>query len=138
MTAVSPCLFCRIVEKEIPAYVVGETANTLSILDAFPMSQGHVLVLGKKHCVTLDELPGSDAVELMAEAHRLAKKMVSVSGVRDYNVLINNGSAAGQSVAHLHLHLIPRVEGDQVIRFTHGTKQNETYYQNLQKSFLES
>lgn len=130
------CIFCKIVHGEIPASRVGETKHTFSILDAFPMSPGHVLVLTKKHVENFHDIPSEVQAEMTVEAGRLARLLVDRCGLRHYNVLLNSGSPAGQSVFHAHMHVIPRVPDDGVIRFRHGEKRDPVYYQELKEKLL--
>ena len=84
------------------------------ILDASPAAKGHALILPKQHYANMFEIDD----EVLAKAAKLAKKVIThekeVLGCDGYNVLQNNGEAAGQTVFHFHMHLIPRYEGDQV------------------------
>ncbi len=130
------CIFCKILAGEIPSYKVGETDATISILDAFPMSSGHVLILSKEHFENFHDIPAPVQKEMMGEAGRLARLLVDRLGLRHYNVLLNSGIAAGQSVPHAHLHVIPRREGDRVISFTHGEKRDAAYYDELKSKLL--
>lgn len=98
------CLFCRIVSKEIPGTVVHEDDDTLAFRDVSPQAPTHVLVVPKKHVTGLSEAK-DDAVLLgrtLAAAAAVAKSLE----LADYRVVINNGAGAGQSVFHLHLHLL--------------------------------
>jgi len=97
------CLFCRIVSKEIPGAVVHEDADTLAFRDVNPQAPTHVLVIPKKHVTDLSEA-GDPALlgKILATAAAVAKSL----GLGDYRVVVNNGAGAGQSVFHLHFHLL--------------------------------
>lgn len=106
------CIFCKIVEGSIPSVTVYEDENFKAILDVNPAVRGHVIILSKKHAANLFELSDEDASAVMVVAKKIAtavKKTYQCDGV---NVLQNNGKAAGQTVFHLHVHVIPRFEGD--------------------------
>jgi histidine triad (HIT) family protein len=122
------CLFCRILKGEIPSTQVGETEHTVSLLDAFPVSPGHTLILTKTHYETLDEVPPDVLADLGREAGRLSKILVSAFGYTAYNLLQNNGTAAGQTIPHAHWHLFGRKEGDHALVFHSGPKQEPTYF----------
>ena len=106
------CIFCKILAGDIPSYKIYEDEDFSVILDAGPASRGHALILPKEHYKDLYEIPE----ELAAKAVILAKKLIGpltkILGADGYNLVQNNGAAAGQTVAHYHLHLIPRYVGD--------------------------
>ena len=128
-----PCLFCRIVRGEIPSVRVGETARTLSILDAYPVTEGHLLILTKTHHEQLHEVPAETLHELALEAGRLSRALVEKLSVCSYNLVQNNGKASGQLVPHAHWHLIPRHEGDGLIKAMPGKKREPGYYAETAK-----
>ena len=106
------CIFCKIANGEIPSATLYEDEDFRVILDLGPASKGHALILPKTHAANIYEL--SD--ELAAKAMKLAKKMASAMtkalGCDGFNLVQNNGEAAGQTVFHFHMHLIPRYEND--------------------------
>jgi len=102
------CVFCKIVSGELPSYKVYEDDDVIVILDKYPASKGHLLVVTKKHYKGLHQTPPSIAAHAFAVAAALAsyyKNRLSAPGV---NVLNNDGGAAGQVVFHTHIHVIPR------------------------------
>ena len=107
-------LFCKLANGDIPTNTIYEDADFRVILDASPATKGHALILPKQHYANMFEIDD----EVLAKAAKLAKKVIThekeVLGCDGYNVLQNNGEAAGQTVFHFHMHLIPRYEGDQV------------------------
>ncbi len=106
------CIFCRIAGGEIPSKTLYEDEKFRVILDLGPATRGHALILPKEHYADLYELPEDTA----AEAMRLAKKMAGIMAGKlhadGFNLVQNNGEAAGQTVMHFHLHLIPRYKND--------------------------
>lgn len=102
--ASSSCIFCRIVQGEIPAIKVAETAKTLAFMDLNPLSDGHVLVIPKTHAQYLHNLPDDS----MADLGPVLRRVAGAIGAKDYNVLQNNGSMAHQEVPHVHFHIIPK------------------------------
>lgn len=120
------CIFCKIAAGDIPSATLYEDSDFRVILDVSPASKGHALILPKEHYANLYELKD----ELAAKALVLAKKITSVLkdvlGCDGYNILQNNGEAAGQTVFHFHMHLIPRYKEDQVtITWEPGTLAEE-------------
>ena len=109
----SSCIFCKIARGDIPASVVAETDTALAMMDIQPVNPGHVLVIPKSHATYLAELDakiGGDVFQLaMRVAGGLRKSDVRCEGVSLY---LADGKVAGQEVFHVHLHVIPRFEGD--------------------------
>ena len=108
------CIFCKLASGEIPTKTLYEDEEFRIILDTAPLTRGHALILPKKHAKDVFELDEETA----GKAYRLAKqfgaKMVAALKADGINILQNNGSAAGQSVFHFHMHLIPRYSEDGV------------------------
>ena len=106
------CIFCKLANGDIPTNTIYEDADFRVILDASPATKGHVLILPKQHYANMFEIDD----EVLAKAAKLAKKVIThekeVLGCDGYNVLQNNGEAAGQTVFHFHMHLIPRYKDD--------------------------
>ena len=108
------CIFCKIANGEIPSADVYEDEDFRVILDLGPASKGHALILPKTHAANLFELPDELAEKAIIVAKRVGAKLVEALGCDGLNVVQNNGEAAGQTVFHFHMHLIPRNNGDQV------------------------
>lgn len=102
------CPFCQIKESQI----VVENAIALAIRDAFPVSKGHTLVVPKQHVGTIFELPDRDQEQLWQLVAQVRKVLIHEQSPAGFNVGVNDGNAAGQTVAHAHIHVIPRQEGD--------------------------
>ena len=109
----TPCIFCKIVEGSAPASKVYEDETCMAFMDIQPVNPGHVLVIPKGHFADLSELPADVGGHLFEVAQRVAlslpKTDVKNAGV---DFFLANGEAAGQEVFHVHLHVIPRYEGD--------------------------
>ena len=99
------CLFCRIARKEIPAKIVFEDERVLAFHDVAPKAPTHVLVIPKTHVARLSEDPGADAA-LLGECLAALRGVARSLALESYRVVINDGAEAGQSVLHLHLHLL--------------------------------
>ncbi len=108
------CIFCKIANGEIPAATLYEDEDFRVILDLGPASKGHALILPKTHAANLYELPEELAGKAMILAKKMAVKLTDALQCDGLNVVQNNGEAAGQTVHHFHMHLIPRYEGDDV------------------------
>jgi histidine triad (HIT) family protein len=110
MTAVPDCVFCSIVAGDVPAEVVLDEPDFVAFLDRRPVFKGHVLLVPREHVVTLPDLPARLRDGFLAAAQRLATAVVGGLGAQGSFVAVNN--VVSQSVAHLHLHVVPRTKGD--------------------------
>jgi len=108
------CIFCKIAAGEIPSATLYEDDDFRVILDIEPASKGHALILPKEHYANLYELDDELASKALILAKKMITKLTDILGCDGYNVLQNNGSVAGQTVFHFHMHLIPRYKEDDV------------------------
>jgi len=107
---VADCVFCDIAAGSVEAEVVLETTDVVAFLDRRPVFKGHVLLVPREHVVTLPDLPARLRDPFLAASQRLATAMVEGLGSQGSFVAMNN--TVSQSVAHLHLHVVPRTKGD--------------------------
>lgn len=128
------CIFCRIAGGEIPSATIYEDKDFRVILDIEPASKGHALILPKEHYTNLYELSDELAAKALIVAKKVITKMTDVVGCEGYNVVQNNGTAAGQTVFHFHIHLIPRYAQDSVnIKWEQGSLTEEVKAEILSK-----
>ena len=106
------CVFCKIREGDIHSFKIHEDERTLTIMDINPINSGHCLVVTKAHAATIHESDVEDLKAVMVAAKRVAAVIQHALRPDGLNLLQANGVAAFQSVAHFHLHLIPRWSGD--------------------------
>jgi len=106
------CIFCKIVRGDIPAFKVYEDDHVLAFLDIAPVNPGHVLIIPKLHSANLDDVDDLMLAYLMRAVKQIGQAMKKSLGTAGYNVIINNGTVAGQLVDHCHIHLIPRRAND--------------------------
>ena len=106
------CIFCKLANGVIPTNSIYEDEDFNVILDAAPATRGHALILPKEHADNLYELPDETAAKAMVLAKKLAKNMTDKLNCAGFNLVQNNGTVAGQTVFHFHLHLIPRYDDD--------------------------
>lgn len=106
------CIFCKIAAGELPSKTIYEDGEFRVILDLGPVTKGHALILPKSHAANLFELPEDVASKVMVLAKKLGIQMKENLKADGLNLVQNNGEAAGQTVGHFHLHLIPRYEND--------------------------
>jgi histidine triad (HIT) family protein len=113
MSAVCP--FCKIIIGKTPASIVYEDATTIAFMDSHPANVGHTLVISKEHWENIYEIPENilaEVAEVVKEVSVAVKKTISADGI---SILQLNGRAAGQSVMHFHVHIIPRFRGDSIV-----------------------
>ena len=106
------CIFCRIVAGEIPAEVVARGDDFTAFLDVQPLADGHVLVVPTAHVATLEAMEPAAADALFRAVYRLAGPVRTAVGAAGSTIGVNNGAATGQTVPHVHVHIVPRWEGD--------------------------
>ncbi len=120
------CIFCKIINKEIPSDIIYEDDSTIAILDIRPVGRGHALVIPKAHSAdfmsTGDQVLGMINLKVKKVAQALVKTL-NASGI---NITTNNGAAAGQVIFHLHFHLIPRFSSDGLVPWPHHESEPKT------------
>ena len=133
------CIFCRIVKKEIPADIVFENNSVVAFLDVNPTNKGHTLVVSKRHFADICETDDSIASEIFVRAKNIAHMIVRAVHADGFNLIVNNGSAAGQVVMHTHLHIVPRFKDDGLKQWPHKdiSKEEMQEIKNKIASFLK-
>ena len=109
------CIFCKIANGEIPSATIYEDDQVRAILDLGPAAKGHALVLPKEHFRDSSEATEALLGHMMAVGASIGEAEMQAFGADGFNLIQNNGEAAGQSVFHLHLHVIPRKTGDGAV-----------------------
>lgn len=127
------CVFCKIINNEIPSDKVYEDDKTLAFLDIAPVTAGHVLVIPKKHYENISDIPEEELGDLMRTVKRIAVMLEDKLGIFDCNVNENNGALAGQVVPHLHFHVIPRRSDDGLKLWPGHSYQNGEKEELLKK-----
>jgi len=108
------CIFCKIIEGDLPSYKIYEDKRALAFLDINPVSKGHIVVVPKEHYLNMFDVPPDILKDLVVVSQKLAKISTEALGIKGYNFTVNNGRVAGQVIDHLHFHIIPRSEGDNL------------------------
>ncbi|WP_136689744.1 HIT family protein [Halorhabdus amylolytica] len=106
------CVFCAIVDDDLPSHTVHETENALAFLDANPLAEGHTLVIPKDHHERLADVPAETARDFYAAVQEVVPAVEAAVDAPATTVAVNNGEAAGQEVPHVHAHVVPRFEND--------------------------
>ncbi|RPI66286.1 MAG: HIT family protein [Ignavibacteriales bacterium] len=111
------CIFCEIVNGNSPAEIIYENKSALAFLDINPMNFGHTLVIPKNHYSDFTSIPGEEISEVIYAVQKISAAVRKSLGADGYNIVSNNGEAAGQSVFHFHFHIIPRTYSDIKVKF---------------------
>ncbi len=106
------CIFCKIVNGEMPSLKVYEDDYVLAFLDIMPLNPGHTLIIPKKHYEFITDIPDDDMGYIFKAIKKIANALRQGLNADGYNVLNNNGKVAGQLVSHAHFHIIPKFEND--------------------------
>jgi histidine triad (HIT) family protein len=109
------CIFCQVVRGEIPSSRVFENEMILAFLDINPVSKGHTLVIPKAHYASFSAIPPDLLTEMGKALQEIGHAAKTHLGSDGFNILLNNGRAAGQLIDHVHFHLVPRSIGDRVM-----------------------
>ncbi len=125
------CIFCKIVSGDIPSYKIFEDGHVFAFLDINPVNPGHTLVIPKKHAKDLFEVDEQSYLETQKIVRELAPKIKEAVGACGVNIMQNSLSCAGQVVEHLHIHIIPRFEGDGH-QMWHGKELDESSAKEIQ------
>ena len=135
------CIFCKIIDGEIPSYTVYEDDVVKAFLDISQNTPGHTLVVPKKHVKDIFEYDSELAAAVFSRLPKIARAiLVSNPDIKGMNILNNNGSVAYQSVFHSHIHLIPRYsdKDDFGITFSDNSNQyDEQKYQTVQQAIID-
>ena len=128
------CIFCKIVKGEIPAAKVYEGKKFIAFLDISPANKGHALMIPKKHYEKIEEMPDEDGKEFGELQVKIAKSVMKATNAEGFNLLLNNGKAAGQEVMHAHMHIQPRFSSDDLhYKWTHKKYEEGEMKQMLDK-----
>jgi len=114
MNAESDCIFCKIIAGEIPSFKVFEDEHTLAFMDINPAHDGHALVIPKAHARDLNAIEPESIAAVVVTARRVARAVSAALEPEGLNLVQCNGEAAGQSVFHFHMHVLPRARGDDL------------------------
>ena len=128
------CIFCKIANGEIPSSTVYEDEDFRVILDLGPAEKGHALILPKEHFKDVCELDPSVAAKVLPLGAKIGAAMKKSLGCAGFNLVQNNGEAAGQTVCHFHVHVIPRYEGGpSMVTWTPGSEKPEVLAETAEK-----
>ncbi len=115
------CIFCRIAHGEIPCAKVYEDESALAFLDLAPVCPGHALIIPKTHYANMLEFPSELAPGVFSALQKVSAAVMEATGAAGINIMQNNGLAAGQTIFHVHWHVIPRFENDGLSMWPQGS-----------------
>lgn len=136
------CIFCKIINKEIPSYTIYEDEDIHAFLDISQVSKGHTLVIPKKHVANIFEYDEALAARVFTKIPGIARAVRAFDPeIKGLNLLNNNGKIASQSVFHSHFHLIPRYSDDRMDGFglkwdTHGDNMSPEDFAKIKDSII--
>ena len=130
-------IFTRIIRGELPCEKVLETAGEFAFLDINPVSEGHTLVVPKSEVVAFEDLPVPQAQSLIVTVQSVARAVARAMNTPHYNLSLNNGTAAGQEVQHVHFHVIPRFEGQRRMRMQYAAGRIQEVGAAIRKAVAE-
>jgi len=108
------CVFCKIINREIPADILYEDKFVIAFLDINPLAKGHSLIVPKKHFESLEEMDDKYLKKIIVRIKKISELIVKATNKEGFNLLLNNKKAAGQLINHIHFHIVPRSMGDNV------------------------
>jgi histidine triad (HIT) family protein len=108
------CVFCDIIARKAPAHIVYEDDDLIAFLDSRPITDGHTLLVTKRHYERLGEIPEATVAKLFTQAQELNETIMNKMSAQGANISVNDGNAAHQLVPHIHVHIIPRKANDGV------------------------
>ncbi len=117
------CIFCKIVQNDLPCHKIHETENVLAFLDINPMTLGHTLVIPKKHIQCIEEADEETMTHIAITLPKIANLLKEKCGAKGFNYLSNSGAISGQLVNHLHFHIIPRYGDNDQFSIQHQTQE---------------
>ena len=119
------CIFCAIAAGEIPSFKVYEDDLVVAYLDINPFTKGHTLVIPKAHSQDLLETPDETLAAIIARVKKVAAHLKAALPCDGFNILQNNGEAAGQTVRHVHFHIVPRYGQEPIVFENHAGNMDE-------------
>jgi histidine triad (HIT) family protein len=130
------CIFCKIINEDIPSHQVLKTDKVLAFFDILPISPGHTIVVPKKHVADIEGLSEEEFCAMTIAVKNIGQAMLETLDVKGYSVFLDNKSAANQHVPHVHFHVVPRKEGDGLERWPqsgYGEGEAEFYLKKLKE-----
>lgn len=136
------CLFCKIIRGEIPSYTVFENDDVKAFLDISQVTEGHTLLVPKKHLTNIFDYSQADGQRFLQYIPEIAQAIKkSNPAIKGLNIFVNNGEVAGQVVMHSHIHLVPRYSDEDAVSVPHvnnADNYDEARYQKVADSIKDN
>ncbi len=132
------CTFCKIISGDLPSYKVYEDERTIAILDKYPISKGHTLVIPKTHRPDFLSMKMEESVEVMKSLKKVSEAVYEALETESFNIVQSNGRTAGQEIFHVHFHIIPRYGNEIRINadgFNYSTGEKEKILESVKDRF---
>ena len=144
MTSDLTCIFCKIIKGQIPARILNQDGLAVAMLDAFPLADGHTLVVPKIHYSKIQDMDRDTSASVFSLVRKISAALEKAVNVNSTTIAIHNGKEAGQEIPHLHVHIIPRTKDDGAgpvhsmfeNRPSLNTDQFDLIYRNIRKSTI--
>jgi histidine triad (HIT) family protein len=135
------CIFCKIIKGQIPARILNQDDLAVAMLDAFPLADGHTLVVPKIHYSKIQDMDRDTSASVFSLVRKISAALEKAVNVNSTTIAIHNGKEAGQEIPHLHVHIIPRTKDDGAgpvhsmfeNRPSLNTDQFDLIYRNIKK-----
>ncbi|MHB1812018.1 MAG: HIT family protein [Thermoplasmataceae archaeon] len=131
-----PCIFCRIAQGMEPSYPVFENKHVLAFLDNNPFTQGHTLVIPKRHYINMFDIDEEALEEVVSVVHLLVKRYEKIIGMSGVDILNLSGVDGQQTVYHFHIHIIPRFPADNLVSWIKSIPRVESDFKSTQKKLM--
>jgi histidine triad (HIT) family protein len=123
MRRITSCILCKISQHQVGSFILYESEHVIAVLDLYPATKGHILVLPKDHIANIYDMPVDTGMEIMKAAILLSNAVKQRLHPDGLNLIQSNGTAGGQTIDHFHLHIVPRYQNDSVVlKFGHGSQ----------------
>ncbi|MFP7699752.1 MAG: HIT family protein [Candidatus Phytoplasma pyri] len=132
-------IFSQIISRKIPSYIIYEDNEIISFLDINQFTKGHTLVVTKQEYTNIIEVPENIFLHLFKIVQKISKTLIKTFQTKGLNIINNNGSIAGQTIFHFHVHLLPRFNEKEIIfNFNKNNKLNADYFKKIQKKIINN
>ena len=127
------CVFCRIVRKQAPASIIYEDETVIAFIDIRPLNIGHTLVIPKAHYIDIFDIPENELTNVYKVSKQISFAIKKATNSDGISIIQQNGKAAGQDIFHLHVHVVPRFEGQKLSSFNELKEVERTKLDDMAK-----
>ncbi len=131
------CIFCKIAQHEIPGKIIYEDEQCMAFLDLSQATNGHTLVIPKKHFANVLEVDEDTLAHMMKVVQKVAKEIEKKMNAKGFNIITNMNEIAGQSVHHFHIHIIPRYQEDEGFKAIYTDRSDQVDLDAIYKQIMD-